>query len=49
MKKAVLVGINKYPDPDDELSGCINDITDMANFIVQQKKVQHAKRKDAHR
>lgn len=38
MKKAVLVGINKYPDPDDELSGCINDITDMAHFIVSQKK-----------
>ena len=38
MKKAVLVGINKYPDPDNELSGCINDITDMANFLCKEKQ-----------
>lgn len=37
MKKALLVGINKYPDPDNELSGCINDITDMADFICKEK------------
>ncbi len=27
--KALLVGINKYPDPQNELRGCINDILDM--------------------
>ena len=37
MKKAVLVGINIYPDPDNELKGCINDITDMADFITKKK------------
>ena len=31
--KALLVGINKYPDPRNELRGCINDILDMENFI----------------
>ncbi|MBP2673826.1 MAG: putative Caspase, p20 [Deltaproteobacteria bacterium] len=25
-KKALLVGINKYPDPRDELKGCVNDV-----------------------
>lgn len=38
MKKAVLVGINNYPDPDDKLNGCINDITDMATFICKERK-----------
>ncbi|MFT3933072.1 MAG: caspase family protein [Chitinophagaceae bacterium] len=38
MKKALLVGINKYPDPQNELHGCINDITDMAAFITKQKQ-----------
>ena len=37
MKKALLVGINKYPDPQNELHGCINDITDMAAFITKQR------------
>ncbi|MFY8165930.1 MAG: caspase family protein, partial [Sediminibacterium sp.] len=27
--KALLVGINKYPDPRNELRGCVNDILDM--------------------
>jgi len=31
MNKALLVGINKYPDA--PLKGCINDITDMADLI----------------
>jgi hypothetical protein len=38
MKKALLVGINKYPDPRNELHGCINDITDMAGFLTKQKQ-----------
>jgi len=32
MDKALLVGINKYPGS--PLAGCVNDITDMANFLV---------------
>jgi hypothetical protein len=32
MYKALLVGINAYPDA--PLKGCLNDITDMATFIV---------------
>jgi len=31
--KALLVGINKYPDPRNELRGCVNDIIDMEHFI----------------
>jgi hypothetical protein len=37
--KALLVGINKYPDPRNELRGCINDILDMENFISERNKV----------
>jgi len=33
MNRALLVGINNYPPPN-ELSGCVNDVTDMANFLV---------------
>ena len=33
--KALLVGINQYPDPRNELRGCINDINDMFHFITQ--------------
>jgi len=40
MKKALLVGINKYPDPENELHGCINDITDMADFLVKSRSFQ---------
>jgi metacaspase-1 len=36
MNKALLVGINKYPDKDNELHGCVNDTTDMANFLHQK-------------
>jgi len=32
--KALLVGINQYPDPRNELRGCINDINDLFNFIT---------------
>jgi len=37
--KALLVGINKYPDPRNELRGCVNDILDMEYFIVEKSKV----------
>ncbi len=37
--KALLVGINKYPDPQNELRGCINDILDMEYFISESNKV----------
>ena len=37
--KALLVGINKYPDPRNELRGCVNDILDMAHFISEKNKV----------
>lgn len=37
--KALLVGINKYPDPRNDLRGCVNDILDMENFIAQKNKV----------
>ena len=35
--KALLVGINKYPDPRNELRGCVNDILDMGHFISSTK------------
>jgi len=37
--KALLVGINKYPDPRNELRGCVNDILDMEHFITENSKV----------
>ena len=37
--KAVLVGINQYPDPRNTLRGCINDILDMEHFISETNKV----------
>ena len=37
--KALLVGINKYPDPRNELKGCVNDILDMEHFIADANKV----------
>ncbi|MDD5569934.1 MAG: caspase family protein [Bacteroidales bacterium] len=36
MNRALLIGINKYPGA--PLSGCVNDITDMANFLVKNCK-----------
>lgn len=36
MNKAVLVGINKYPGS--PLQGCINDVEDMAKFLVNSCK-----------
>jgi hypothetical protein len=37
--KALLVGINAYPNPSNNLRGCINDIIDMENFIASKNKV----------
>ena len=33
MKKALLVGINRYPDPGNELKGCVNDVRQMADML----------------
>ena len=38
-KANVLVGINAYPNPNNNLRGCINDIVDMAYFIASKNKV----------
>ena len=37
--KALLVGINAYPNPSNHLRGCINDIVDMEYFITSKNKV----------
>jgi len=35
-KKALLVGINKYPDPRDELLGCVNDVNLMEETLRRE-------------
>jgi len=37
--KALLVGINAYPNPNNNLRGCVNDILDMEYFIASKNKV----------
>ncbi len=37
--KALLVGINAYPNPSNQLRGCVNDIVDMENFIASKNKI----------
>ena len=37
--KALLIGINAYPNPNNNLRGCINDIVDMEYFIASKNKV----------
>ena len=37
--KALLIGINAYPNPSNNLRGCINDIVDMENFIASKNKI----------
>ncbi len=37
--KALLVGINSYPNASNHLRGCINDIVDMEYFIASKNKV----------
>jgi hypothetical protein len=39
MNRALLVGINAYPNS--PLKGCVNDITDMAEFLVQKCGFTH--------
>ena len=34
MRKAVLVGINNYPDPDARLAGCVNDVLGLRERLV---------------
>jgi metacaspase-1 len=35
MKKALLVGINDYPGSQNDLQGCVNDITDVYDVLVK--------------
>jgi hypothetical protein len=37
--KALLVGINQYPNPNNSLRGCVNDILDMEHYIAETNKV----------
>ena len=37
-KKALLVGINKYMDPGNDLQGCVNDVETMYSLLVNQFK-----------
>jgi len=37
--KALLIGINAYPNPNNNLRGCINDIVDMEYFITSKNKI----------
>ena len=39
--KALLVGINAYPAPN-ELNGCINDIDDMTAYLTSQRGFRRA-------
>ena len=41
MNRALLVGINKYPSPN-ELNGCVNDVNDMADFLVAKCGFNHS-------
>lgn len=41
MNRALLVGINTYPKRIGELNGCVNDITDMAKFLVDKCGFEH--------
>ena len=36
MRKALLVGINRYPDPGNELKGCVNDVRQMADTLKRR-------------
>ncbi len=35
-KRALLVGINRYPDPADELRGCVNDVVLMRETLERR-------------
>ena len=32
-KKALLVGLNRYPDPENTLRGCINDVRQVGDLL----------------
>src|SRR3970040_2935454 len=36
MKKALLVGINRYPDPRNELKGGVNDVRQVAGMLKER-------------
>src|SRR5262245_27717183 len=36
MKKALLVGINEYPDKENILAACLNDVNDFAELLVNK-------------
>jgi metacaspase-1 len=36
VKRALLIGINEYPDKENILTACLNDVTDVAEFLVNQ-------------
>jgi hypothetical protein len=40
MNRALLIGINKYPDA--PLRGCVNDVQDMASFLVTRAGFKHS-------
>jgi hypothetical protein len=41
--KALLIGINAYPNPNNNLRGCINDIVDMEYFITTKTRSMQKK------
>jgi hypothetical protein len=34
-RRALLVGINEYPDPSDRLEGCVNDVFLMSSLLQE--------------
>jgi len=36
MKRALLVGLNEYPDQENILAACLNDVNDFAEFLVNR-------------
>lgn len=38
--KALLVGINKYKIQGADLQGCVNDVTNMRDIILKDRKVR---------
>ena len=38
-KKALLVGLNRYPDPINSLRGCLNDVAQVRALIESQARI----------
>jgi len=36
MRRALLIGINEYPERGDILTACLNDVNDFAEFLVSK-------------